>query len=199
MWKTIAQQFAKPDGFKGTCATKLMNMMNHQMYHDVIKLIKQDEQCVLDIGFGNGYVMKRLMDQGHIVYGLEVSDSMLHQVKMKYKKAMNHTMFLEKGSIEQLPYEKEFFDVIYSINTLYFWESLDIGLKELYRCLKDDGSAILSFYDRSFLNMMPLSSYGFKVYEKKHVMQAVNRNGFVISKVLGHRYGTSITLYMNKK
>lgn len=124
---------------------------------------------------------------------------MLHQVKMKYKKAIDRTMFLEKGSIEQLPYEKEFFDAIYSINTLYFWKSLDIGLKELYRCLKPDGSVILSFYDRSFLNRMPLSSYGFKLYEKKSVIQAVNRNGFVISKVLGHRYGTLITLYMNKK
>ena len=43
MWKTIAQQFAKPEGFGGSCAAKMMNLMNYQMYKDVIKLIKDDK------------------------------------------------------------------------------------------------------------------------------------------------------------
>lgn len=198
MWKTIAKQFAKPDGFKGRCATTMMNFMNHQMYHDVMKLIKDDKQTILDVGFGNGYVMKHLMNQGHRIYGLEVSDSMIKQVKNKYQKAINQTMFIEKGGIEHLPYKDHFFDVIYSINTIYFWESLDAGLKELYRCSNTNGKVILSFYDQTFLSVMSLASYGFKLYKKETVIKTILEHGFIITNLIEHRKKTMITLCMEK-
>ena len=194
----IAKQFAKPDGFGGVCAAKMMNLMNYQMYGDVMKLIQKDKQLILDVGFGNGYVMKRLIDKGHIVYGLEVSESMIKQVKNKYQKAINQTLFIEKGRIEHLPYTKHFFDVIYSINTIYFWESLDAGLKELHRCLNTNGKVILSFYDQAFLNVVPLASHGFKLYKEDIIIKAIHKNGFTITKRIAHRKETMITLCMKK-
>ena len=198
MWKTIAQQFAKPEGFGGSCAAKMMNLMNYQMYKDVIKLIKDDKQKILDVGFGNGYVMKRVMDKGHIVYGLEISERMIKQVINKNQKALNHTMFIKKGIMEHLPYEEQSFDVIYSINTIYFWESLDAGLKELHRCLKKEGKAILSFYDQSFLSVMPYSSHGFRLYKKETVIQAIHANGFKVIKKIEHRHKTMLSVYMER-
>jgi len=48
------------------------------------------------------------------------------------------------GDVAAMPYQADFFDVATAIETVYFWDPLDNGLKEVYRCLKPDGWFIIA-------------------------------------------------------
>ena len=69
-------------------------------------------------------------------------------------------------------------DTVYSINTIYFWESLDKGLCEIARILKPQGTLLLAFYDKRFMSRLPLREYGFQLYDPKDVKAALRHNGY---------------------
>lgn len=61
IFKYIGSQFAKPKGFGGKLSTLFMNMLNKQQYASVVKCFNSlKSKNVLDIGFGNGYLLSRL-------------------------------------------------------------------------------------------------------------------------------------------
>ncbi|WP_363253908.1 methyltransferase domain-containing protein [Clostridium sp.] len=43
-----------------------------------------------------------------------------------------------------LLYDDDFFDVVTTINTIYFWNDTKKGLEEIYRVLKGDGVFIIN-------------------------------------------------------
>lgn len=85
---------------------------------------------------------------------------------------------LAMGSAESLPFADACMDTVYSINTIYFWESLDKGLCEIARILKPQGTLLLAFYDKRFMSRLPLREYGFQLYDPKDVKAALKHNGY---------------------
>ena len=59
----IVSQFRRPTGFGGRCATRVMNIMNRAQYHRVLKELPLQGR-ILDIGFGNGNMLKRVLKKG---------------------------------------------------------------------------------------------------------------------------------------
>jgi SAM-dependent methyltransferase len=57
---------------------------------------------------------------------------------------------------KKLPFEDETFDKIFTVNTVYFWENPVEFLNEIYRVLKDDGTFVLTFGQRDFMEKLPL-------------------------------------------
>ena len=88
--KYIGSQFAKPQGFGGRISTLFMNMLNKKQYSVVVKLMKElSPGSVLDIGFGNGFLLDKLSQNNNAdFYGIEISEDMLHQASVKNKKCM---------------------------------------------------------------------------------------------------------------
>ena len=79
----IVSQFRRPTGFGGRCATRVMNIMNRAQYHRVLKELPL-QGCILDIGFGNGNMLKRVLKKGCCsVYGTEISESCMTAVEWK--------------------------------------------------------------------------------------------------------------------
>jgi len=85
IYKYIAQQFGNPTGFGGKISTFIMNCLNRKQYKTVVENIDiQETDTVLDIGFGNGYLLRKLSNKNpQKICGIEISADMLNSTIRK--------------------------------------------------------------------------------------------------------------------
>jgi len=93
---------------------------------------------VLDAGAGTGRLSIRLYDAGARVTALDISPEMLIKLKKK-----NPDIELIEGDMEQMSFEDESFDMVFSSLSLIHLKKVDKFLDECYRVLKDDGKLVL--------------------------------------------------------
>lgn len=138
----------------------------------------KDGDRVLDVGCANGFA---LVEQGKrhniIMDGIDFSENMVEKgVKLGRK--------IEVGSIKDLPFEDEKFDVTYTTRCLInlpTWEEQVQGIKECIRVTKTGGTIILSeaFYEplqklntlRLICGLPPLVEHDFNRYLKKEKLE----------------------------
>ncbi|MGL5822972.1 MAG: class I SAM-dependent methyltransferase, partial [Sarcina sp.] len=154
----IASQFIKPSGIGGIISTFIMNNMNKKQYQSVLNNMNiKNGAKILDIGFGNGQLLNTISKKQNIqCYGLEYSKDMLKRAKNMFK-----NLNLMEGSITENIYEKDMFDSIYTVNTIYFWDNPIKGLSEVKRILKEDGKFLNVFYSKEWLENIKYTNYGF--------------------------------------
>jgi len=110
--------------------------------------IKHGEK-VLDIGFGTGWVLERLVHlvgTDHITHGLDYSAGM-KQVALENlrKKNLEHTVELVTANIKQMPYPNNTFDVVFVsfVIDLLAQKDIALALAEIKRVLKPGGRVII--------------------------------------------------------
>jgi len=185
--KYIAEQFGKPTGIGGTIATFIMNRLNQIQYKSVVSNLNcSKKDRVLDIGFGNGYLINLLAkkNEGNF-YGIEISDDMLKAgCKRNSELIKQKKIHLTKGNVMDIPYENSFFDKAYTVNTVYFWKDLDKSLSEIKRVLKPNGLFINAIYSKQWLDNINYTQYGFLKYTPKELEEAALRNGLKVTQVI---------------
>jgi SAM-dependent methyltransferase len=83
---------------------------------------------VLDIGFGNGYLIKKIIGQNIPIkiYGMEISQDMFYKVKGKNILIIQDgVLTLKLENIIKTSFENNLFDKIYTVNAVYFRNELD--------------------------------------------------------------------------
>lgn len=157
----LSNQCSKPSGIGGVISTFFMNKMNREQYETVIENIKvNDGDKILEVGFGNGSLLNELsLNANGNFYGMEVSDDMIINGNKKYP-----NLNLSFGNIVESPFEDNYFNTIYTVNTIYFWNDLNKGLAEIRRTLKNDGIFINVFYSKQWLEGIKCTNYGFNRY-----------------------------------
>jgi len=182
--KYVARNFRNPNGIGGKIATIIMNVINKNQYNTVLKNINiKPTDIVLDIGFGNGYLIKKLFKENinTKIYGIEISIDMLNRVTAKSKqKIKNGTLKLSLENINKTSFEDNLFDKIYTVNTIYFWNELDKCFSEIKRTLKPNGIFINAFYSREHLDKIIFSKYGFNKYTTEEIKIITEKNGLRI-------------------
>ena len=92
----------------------------------------------LDVGCGNGWVVRKIAKEKNCKKstGIDKSSKMIIQCK---KKTENHKKedFVHTD-IESMKY-KEKFDFIFSMESLYYADSMEIALEKIYKLLKPGG------------------------------------------------------------
>lgn len=184
--KYIAGQFGKPTGVGGIISTFIMNRINQVQYKSVMDNLdfsKQDK--ILDIGFGNGYLIKHLAKKNDgYFYGIEISDDMLKNgCKRNSELIEEGKVCLTKGDVVDIPFETSFFDKVYTVNTIYFWEDIDKSLSEIKRVLKPNGIFINVIYSKEWLDNIKYTKYGFSKYTPKELEEVTVRNGLNVIKI----------------
>ena len=182
IFKYVGSNFAKPNGIGGEISTKIMNIMNQKQYKTVLENINlESNDNVLDIGFGNGYLLDKLYKQ-HIpirLYGIDISEDMLKKVSEKNRKIIENgdlKLFLE--NINKTSFNQNYFDKIYTINTIYFWEDLIKCFSEIKRILKPNGIFINVIYSKYFLEKMTIfTKYGYNKYAIEDIVKITEDNG----------------------
>lgn len=177
----IGSQFGNPRGFVGKICCVIMNVINRAMYIKTAAIVEND-LChkVLDIGYGNGYLLRRLdKSQKLDLYGIDISKDMLEVATKRNEKAQKQgRLHLEVGDCCNLRYEDGSFDVVTSINTVYFWEDTVKGLSEIKRVLASNGYFINVVYTKEWLDKLSYTKKGFKKFEQEDLVQMGETAGF---------------------
>lgn len=181
MIKYISSQFSNPRGIGGKISTYFMNQLNKKQYQSIITLFdKIKPKKVLDIGFGNGYLLKKLAKKSTANFsGIEISEDMIKQA-IKRNKAMydKGKMALQQGDVIEMAFAEGFFDFIYTVNTVYFWSDLPKGYSEIHRVLKKGGCFANTFYTKDWLDKLQYTKYGFNKYTPEELVAEVSKIGF---------------------
>ena len=103
--------------------------------------IKEDD-LILDIGCGGGKNLERFAEQittGKVV-GLDYSEvSVEKSIELNRKAIDEGKVEVIQGSVSEMPFEDNTFNIITGFETIYFWPDFINDLKEVNRVLKKDG------------------------------------------------------------
>ena len=103
---------------------------------------------VLDVGCGAGWLSRMLAErvpEGRVV-GMDISDEMIHRARRACVEFEN-LMFVV-GQAEEIPWEANFFTKAISVESAYYWPDPARGLREIFRVLREGGSAwvLINYY-----------------------------------------------------
>ncbi|MBU0618928.1 class I SAM-dependent methyltransferase [Patescibacteria group bacterium] len=190
--RKLAKHFRKPSGLLGKIAGTKMNKLNDEQNSWVLSLLKiKSDDNVLEIGYGPGKTIQKLakiVTRGKIC-GVDFSTTMfkvasrLNKVGIKNKK-----INLKCGEAENIPFEKNYFDKVMTVHTVYFWPDLMRVFTEIYRVIKTKGQFALGF-------IYPILTQNefFISYTPEEIKQKLNKSNFkkvkVKTKTFGKRNG----------
>lgn len=184
--KELAKQLGNPEGETGIEVANMMNATNIGMTKHAIEYINLDkDDDVLELGHGNCGHLSLLMKQAENLkyFGLEISELMQQEaMKSNQNYIKNNSAEFELYNGTKIPFDDESFDKIFTVNTLYFWQNPDLLLNEISRVLKPNGIFALTFADKSFMEKLPFTPFGFKLYSLKDVEELLQKNQFKILK-----------------
>jgi len=107
----------------------------------VLKFLKtisfENPFTFLDVGCGNGWVVRKIAEKKSCkkAIGIDKSKNMIK--KSRSKKKFSKEQFFQ-ADIQSWNYRGKF-DFIFSMESIYYSESLDLALSKIYKLLKDKG------------------------------------------------------------
>ena len=129
----------------GELGDKLLDRMNesHESLAQwgVSHLDISKDDVILDIGCGGGVNVERFLKMTeNKVYGLDYSEIAVEKSTILNQKAIDEGRCeVIQGSVSELPFEDNTFDIVTGFETVYFWPDFVNDCKEVRRVLKDDG------------------------------------------------------------
>ena len=127
------------------------NYLNSFEQGEIIPLLGAlADKKILDVGAGTGRLSLPLANRGAHVTALDVSPKMLEVIRRKSRKsgmldfakeksAKNSKIFTVVGDAEDLPFEKEMFDIVTAAFLIVHLKDPTRFFDEAYRVLKDGG------------------------------------------------------------
>lgn len=181
--KRIARQLACPDGEHGIKTGEVMNISNAGMTKAAIyALCLKDEDSVLEIGHGNGAHIANLLKhaRGLKYFGADISATMIAQAEhINAELIQQKSVSFSLTDGETLPFETQSLDKVFTVNTIYFWKNPSQYLAKIKRILKPNGSLVIAFADKIFMQKLPFTRYGFNLFEKEAVLDLLKSAGFL--------------------
>ena len=132
----------KPEGEIGD---KLLDRMNesHESLAQwgVSHLDIGKDDVILDIGCGGGVNIERFLKMtDNKVYGIDYSEVAVEKSSKLNQAAIDEGRCeILQGSVSELPFDDNSFDIVTGFETVYFWPDFVNDSKEVRRVLKDDG------------------------------------------------------------
>jgi ubiquinone/menaquinone biosynthesis C-methylase UbiE len=186
--KELASQLGKPEGENGIKIAHMMNKANTKMIKKTIKCLAIEENnIILELGHGNAHHIINLFNDNKNIkyYGLDISELMKQEAE-KFSLENNLDKYTDFKIYDgvNIPFQDNFFDKIFTVNTIYFWEDPNKMITELYRVLKPKGRLCIAFNDKDTMLKQSFTNYGFTHYTKDSFTKLVSKSKFVIDKSL---------------
>lgn len=177
----FASQCGNPHGLTGKIMTWCMNRVNRIMYNGIVDELKLSENSkLLDVGFGNGYLEKLIFKKSKcFITGIDISDDMVEKASSLNRKYVDSgRMKFQSGDCCALDFQNGSFDVVTTMNTIYFWSDTEKGMSEICRVLKKDGIFINAVISKEGLDKFLYTRNGFKKFTKDEYIEFGRRAGF---------------------
>ncbi|MEX1240250.1 MAG: class I SAM-dependent methyltransferase [Cyclobacteriaceae bacterium] len=186
--KAIAQQLRQPEGEQGIQLAKKMNEGNLYINRFTIDALQlRSNEHVLEIGMGNGFFVKDILsiDDSLRYAGCDFSPVMVEEARIVNKKFIQSKRAqFHLAPADELPFQNEAFDKVFTVNTIYFWEDVGRVFSEIRRVLRPEGRLVISLRPKSIMKHYPLARFGFRLFSKEDISQLIKKNSFVIKDVI---------------
>jgi len=148
--------------------TSVKQQMIDKLAFSKIKQYAQGKD-VLEVGCGTGIWMEKLQQEVKSIWGIDISKGMLREAKIKN---LNVTI----GDADLLPFPDKSFEFVFSYRVLPHVPDINKAIKEIKRVLKDEGKAIIMFYNKNslkyFSTKKKMNKRVFtKFYTKKEILK----------------------------
>ena len=178
----ILENFGNPKGKLGSLLIKMMNK-GHKNLHlwGISQLDIKDKYNILDIGCGGGSAIKIISEKYSScnIYGIDISEKSIEKASILNQEKLNKQVYLNKSSVLNTPYKNDYFDIVVSFESIYFWKDLHNAFKEIYRIMKPNSKIYVfmevlrkknAFWEKFIKNM--------KEYSYDEIKYAMECSGF---------------------
>lgn len=187
---------ANPTGVIGKLAGKLMNLIHHKQYGDIILKIHETQKekniKIVDIGCGGGIAIRhftRIFPEAQ-VYGIDISPDMVDIAsELNRKNVAKGRVKIFTENVEDIALEDDTVELITVFDNINFWNDYGKAFSEMKRILKGNGRLfIINGYPEigtkwyEFVKFKNVDEYG----------QLLAKNGFALSN--HYRMGHTIIL-----
>jgi ubiquinone/menaquinone biosynthesis C-methylase UbiE len=178
----IARQFRQPSGFLGRIVSFIMKKGNIYFYYKIVELleIKQNDK-ILEIGYGHGLGINKILKEFDCnITGVDFSNLMFDEASRRNKTFIeNKKAELFFGNFLEVDLPTAYYDKVFCINVIYFWNQLEPPFLKIKSCLKKEG--VFCFYMEHKDNLKKLkftSEEIFNKYSIEEVVDALTAAGF---------------------
>ena len=182
----LIKQSQKPSGLVGRVITKIWSFYFKKLSLWAIKQTTiSGNYRILEIGYGGGSTIKNLLALNkHLeVHGIDISKESYRTAQRVHSDSIRKgSVQLKIGNVENIPYQNNYFDRIFAIQTHIFWKDIKKSFQEVYRVMSSNSTLIIASekekinyhmtdYRTSHEFIQLLTSIGFSKIEEKQ-----NRN-----------------------
>lgn len=182
----LIKQSQKPSGLIGRVITKIWSFYFKKLSLWAIKQTTiSDNYRILEIGYGGGSTIKNLLalNKNLEIHGIDISKESYRTAQRVHSDSIRKgSVQLKIGNVENTPYQNNYFDRIFAIQTHIFWKDIKKSFQEVYRVMSSNSTLIIASekekihyhmtdYRTSHEFSQLLTSIGFSKIEEKQ-----NRN-----------------------
>lgn len=182
----LIKQSQKPSGLIGRVITKIWSFYFKKLSFWAIKQTTiSDNYRILEIGYGGGSTIKNLLalNKNLEIHGIDISKESYRTAQRVHSDSIRKgSVQLKIGNVENMPYQNNYFDRIFAIQTHIFWKDIKKSFQEVYRVMSSNSTLIIASekekihyhmtdYRTSHEFSQLLTSIGFSKIEEKQ-----NRN-----------------------
>ena len=186
--KDLIKNARKPVGELGHQILDRMNESHESMAQwGVTHFEINEDSKILDIGCGGGRNIERFAGQisenGRVV-GIDYSEvSVEKSTKLNQDAIDAGKVNVLQGSVSEMPFYDETFDIVTGFETIYFWPDFINDLKEVNRVLKKDG--LVFFCNEAVYREGEMEKYDdlvelldMKIYSEDVLKESLEKTGF---------------------
>ena len=181
--KQLSKQLSCPTGEGGIELGNKMNETNEFITMRSIDVLNPiNEESIIEIGFGNGLLSKRIIDRvgvnGNFI-GIEKSHILAKQASNLFcSKGETHVTILS-SDYSEIDIDHNSIDGILAVNLLYFIDDMDLFFRTLYNWLKPNGRIVIGVRSSHSLKKMPFTEFHFNVRTENEIINSMSKAGFI--------------------
>jgi ubiquinone/menaquinone biosynthesis C-methylase UbiE len=157
-----------------------MNVHNAAMNTFAVQQLElKPSDRVLEIGFGGGASLPRLVQQALFVGGVDRSEYAVERANKNFAEAVSSSRAdFRQGSVESIPFDSRSFTKACTVNTVYFWKTLEAAFREIHRVLRPGGRLVVGFLPKEHMDRMNMPADIFTTRTPQEVIDAMTKAGF---------------------